>query len=86
MARLFLLAIVTVFIFSCNESGQSKPDKSITNTELKTTNFEWLVGQWKRSNEQKGKETFENWVKLSGTEYNGIGFTMRNKTPFRKKK
>ena len=28
--------------------------------------------------EEKGKETFENWKKINNSEYNGIGFTMKN--------
>ncbi|AZA93795.1 hypothetical protein EG343_04475 [Chryseobacterium nakagawai] len=40
-------------------------------------NFDWLTGKWKRSNEKAGKETFENWNKISPTEYAGIGFTLQ---------
>ena len=29
--------------------------------------------------EEKGKETFENWKKINNSEYNGIGFTLKNK-------
>ena len=39
--------------------------------------FNWLLGDWKRLNEEDGKETFENWEKVSATEYAGIGFTLQ---------
>ena len=42
-------------------------------------NFDWLLGNWKRTNEEKGKETFENWKKINDSEYNGIGFTLQNR-------
>ena len=41
-------------------------------------NFDWLLGEWKRINEKPGNETFENWHKISPSEYYGIGFTMQN--------
>jgi hypothetical protein len=48
-------------------------------TTQPTENFDWLLGNWKRTNEEKGKETFENWKKINNSEYNGIGFTLKNK-------
>ncbi|MBT3383057.1 MAG: hypothetical protein HN778_02560 [Prolixibacteraceae bacterium] len=43
-----------------------------------TENFDWLLGNWKRNNEEAGKETFEVWEKTSNSEYIGLGFTMQN--------
>jgi hypothetical protein len=49
------------------------------NSNTKTTdNFDWLIGNWQRSNEEAGQETFENWSKISPSEYAGIGFTLQN--------
>ena len=45
---------------------------------MNSENFDWLLGKWKRLNEEEGKETFENWGKVSVNEYSGIGFTMQN--------
>lgn len=57
---------------------KSKTDKnSSESTEIATT-FDWLLGKWKRNNEEAGKETFENWEKKSNTKYVGLGFTMQN--------
>ena len=59
-----------------------RTDNPIKNDQKSTTqsteNFDWLLGNWKRTNEEKGKETFENWKKTNDTEYNGIGFTLQN--------
>ena len=38
-------------------------------------NFDWLLGNWERTNEQKGKVTREIWKKSSSTEYVGVSFT-----------
>ncbi|MBP2833354.1 hypothetical protein J8281_14255 [Aquimarina sp. U1-2] len=70
---------------SCNEnkkenknSEKQQTETKHTEIEQKTNNFDWLVGKWKRLDEEEGKETFENWAKNSETEYSGIGFTMQN--------
>jgi len=47
------------------------------NTPAKTANFDWLLGKWQRINEEQGKTTFENWEKISDTDYRGIGFTLQ---------
>ncbi|MEZ4910169.1 MAG: DUF6265 family protein [Saprospiraceae bacterium] len=67
---LMLLATLTM----CN----TKQNDQKTATPA-TANFDWLLGNWKRTNEEKGKETFENWQKTNDTEYNGIGFTLQNR-------
>ena len=73
-----LLLLIGILIISCNQSkkkNQQTDEKSITE---KSENFDWLLGKWKRLNEEEGKETFENWKKVEETEYSGIGFTMQN--------
>jgi alpha-L-fucosidase len=39
--------------------------------------FDWLVGSWKRTNDQEGSSTYEHWVKNSNTEYAGLGCTLQ---------
>ena len=75
-----LLVLAGILIISCNQSkkeNQKANTKSNTSSEI-TENFDWLLGKWKRLNEEEGKETLENWEKISNTEYAGIGFTMQN--------
>ena len=71
-----LLVLIGILTISCNQSKKENP-KANTSAEI-TKNFDWLLGKWKRLNEKEGKETFENWEKISNTEYKGIGFTMQN--------
>ncbi|NQX82462.1 MAG: hypothetical protein HRT66_10775 [Flavobacteriaceae bacterium] len=73
-----LILLVIIFTFSCN-CNKKKDNKSKTNqvTESKN-NFDWLLGKWKRNNEEQGKETFENWSKISDSKYTGIGYTMKD--------
>ncbi|WP_405294972.1 hypothetical protein [Algibacter sp. Ld11] len=77
--KVWVLCIAILFL-SCNETKkenvQADLKPTIINKEFK--NFDWLLGKWKRLNEEEGKATFENWEKISETEYSGIGFTMQN--------
>tara|TARA_Y100000768_G_C23942263_1_gene665701 strand:- start:919 stop:1431 length:513 start_codon:yes stop_codon:yes gene_type:complete len=82
-----LLAITTLLAFSCTqktpEAETEQTDKvNVTETPVtahkSTPDFDWLVGKWKRLNEEEGKETFENWEKVSATEYTGLGYTLQN--------
>ena len=68
------LVAMTFIIVSCNSKTSEKKDKP----EKQIENFDWLLGKWKRLHEETGKETFENWEKISQNEYSGIGFTMQN--------
>ncbi len=72
-----LVLLIGILIISCN---QNKKEKSKTNEKVVEVvdNFDWLLGKWKRSNEEAGKETFENWDKKSKTEYVGESFTIQN--------
>lgn len=40
--------------------------------------FDWLLGNWQRINEQEGRQTFESWQKINDAEYEGLGFTLQN--------
>jgi hypothetical protein len=76
-----LFLLITTFVLSCHQN--TKTSQTINSeTESKTKsemmeNLDWLTGSWKRLNEEAGKETFENWNKLSPSEYSGISFTMQ---------
>lgn len=80
MKKVLILTIIGILIISCNQKNKSKTESKNSETEIKAEiqNFDWLIGKWKRNNEEEGKETFENWKKISKTEYYGIGFTMQN--------
>ena len=73
-----LILLIGVLIISCNQSKKESTNKEAAELTENLDNFDWLLGKWKRMNEEEGKETFENWVKISESEYAGIGFTMQN--------
>ncbi len=80
--RTFIL-LTSILVLSCNQNTKTNQDENLetesntkTQTEM-TENLDWLTGNWKRLNEEAGKETFENWKKISPSEYSGIGFTMQ---------
>ena len=73
-----LILLIGVLIISCNQKKNEKTDVKPTTLIEKSENFDWLLGKWKRLNEEEGKETFEHWKKIKETEYSGIGFTMQN--------
>lgn len=47
--------------------------------EQATPNFDWLLGNWERINEEEGKVTYEFWKKITAREYKGLSFTLKNK-------
>ncbi len=72
--KLSIVSLTVFMVLSCTSTSTKKKDSPNENPE----NFDWLLGKWKRLNEEMDKETFENWHKISLTEYSGIGFTMQN--------
>ena len=59
----FVLLIIT--LISCNSSQEAQ--------------FDWLLGNWERTNDSKGNKTYEYWTKKSDTEYIGLGCTLKGK-------
>lgn len=65
------VTLISLIFTMCNNNQKE-------NTSEKSENFDWLIGNWQRANEEQGKATFENWEKSNESEYNGIGFTLQN--------
>ena len=76
--RKILILLIGVLIISCNQDKKKSVITETVEIAKKSNNFDWLIGKWERLNEDEGKNTFENWEKISNTEYSGIGFTMQN--------
>ena len=76
--RKILILLIGVLIISCNQDKKKSVITETVEIAKKSNNFDWLIGEWERLNEDEGKNTFENWEKISNTEYSGIGFTMQN--------
>jgi hypothetical protein len=63
--------MVFFFGLSCNKGTNSK-------NQFQESNLDWIIGNWKRTNDQKDRQTFENWIKKSNSEYIGFGFTLQS--------
>lgn len=64
-----ILVIFLLFgLISCNSTETSS-----------NNNLDWLLGNWKRTNDKEGQQTFEHWEKVSNNEYVGLGFTLQEK-------
>jgi hypothetical protein len=69
MKRIYLFSILIVCL--SNTKGQSQ---KIINDFAKLA---WLEGTWNRTNVKPGRNGNEHWTKMSETELNGLGLTMK---------
>ncbi len=69
----FLILIAVALLASCKKNNSVSDPMQAENEPI---DFEWLIGNWQRINNQGDKKTFEDWEKLSSTEYRGHGYTM----------
>lgn len=67
--RLHSAIFCLIIIFSCKESA-NKP------IQIQEKNFEWILGEWNRTNDKEGQNTYEHWVQIAGDIYLGFGFTL----------
>lgn len=77
-----LLFLIGLFILSCNQKANTKPEAIENKTELSSINeniesFDWLVGNWKRLDNELENKTFENWKKETNNRFLGHGFVMK---------
>lgn len=63
----YLLGLIALLSISCTDINKNPKD------------FDWLIGEWERMNDEEGQRTFESWVKLTSEEYVGLGFTLQGK-------
>lgn len=76
---LFLVAVAAALTACKKESNDKQQQKNLTETPTAAVNTEtmdWLLGDWKRTNDKDGRETFESWRKVNQSKYEGIGFTL----------
>jgi len=75
-----LILLTATLIFSCNKNTKTNQTESAATNSHTTEiaeNIDWLVGEWKRTNDQPEKETFEIWAKINPNEYSGLDYTMQ---------
>jgi hypothetical protein len=69
MKNLLIILTVLIFIFSCE-----KKSKKV----IKDKNLDFLLGNWKRIDNQPGTFTFESWKKVKENVYYGVGYTLKD--------
>jgi hypothetical protein len=69
MKKIFLLTICVSLL----EIGYSQPEKVADDFRK----LGWLSGTWVRTNAQTNEIGNERWVKMSGSEWQGFGLTMK---------
>lgn len=78
MKAIFFL--LSIFILSCSQQKGNKPETLEDKIELSSKNnknFNWLIGNWKRLNNDGEKKTFENWKKEIDNRFIGHGFVIK---------
>ena len=73
-----ILVITFLSLISCADKNKKKYEVN-NNAIIEIQHFDWLLGNWKRNNEEEGKDTYEVWTKKSNTEYLGFGYTLMEK-------
>lgn len=70
------LAIVTscfIALLACNNEQTAAPAETVA----PPASYDWLLGNWQRTNDTEGRLTFENWTKLNDSTYLSHGFTLK---------
>lgn len=70
MKNTYLYIILFVMLLSCTQKKT---------TVLEKGELDFLIGDWERTNEKEGKQTFEHWKKITQYEYEGLGYTLQKK-------
>lgn len=74
------LFLMILCCLSCKDKNKENDQEKKEETKDVSVDhdFDWLEGNWLRSNEKEGKQTYENWIELNEFEYQGLGFTMKD--------
>ena len=69
-----LCIIFILSLLSCGgnaSSGEVLPEEVASEID-----FDWLLGNWIRVNEEGEKMTYESWEKINASSYHGVGYTL----------
>ena len=79
MKKTILILMTTILLITVNSCSNKKNSKTEKKEKVVLTeNFDWLLGNWERTNDDEGKQTFENWQKINDFEYEGFGWAIQN--------
>lgn len=75
LIAVFLMAL----IISCENRTTSNSELASASSQIALrVDFDWMIGNWIRTNEQENKMTFETWRKKDRSRYVGFGYTMQD--------
>ena len=66
------ILIISCLVMSCIACKEKAP------VQKATTPFDYLLGDWERTNSKAGSETFEHWKTVTATELRGHGYTLED--------
>lgn len=80
MKKTFLISMTTILLIISSSCVNNKSNRKTEKKEkvVLKENLDWLLGKWERTNDEEGKQTFENWRKINDLEYKGFGWTVQN--------
>lgn len=63
---------------SCDKPAENVKieETNVEKEPVVQNNFDFLLGNWSRTDDEEGKQTFESWEKLNDSTYIGISYTM----------
>lgn len=78
MKKIVVLVVLVLALGSCKDDKKNiVVDLDQLQEEVaQTASIDWLLGNWKRTNDKEGRSTFEYWNKTSPSQYDGIGYTL----------
>lgn len=74
--RLIIVFLIALHV-SCGNPATRNDDLASRSSEPAIADFDWLLGEWTRTNEDVNKATFENWRKKDPSHYIGFSYTMQ---------
>lgn len=79
LAGIFI-ALLSILNFSCENAARDSSDVHAASTpEQGNADFDWMIGDWTRVNEEANKATFETWTKKEPSHYIGFSYTMQDR-------
>lgn len=75
--RLIIVFLIALQV-SCGNRATSTHDLASGSGEPVIEDFDWMLGEWTRTNDEGDKATFENWRKKDQSHYIGFSFTMQD--------
>lgn len=64
-----------ILIFVACKAGNDSPIAAKTEEKV-YKDFDWLLGDWQKLNNNPGTQTFESWEKINAEKYQGQSYTM----------